>query len=38
MNCRHTEKQLIAYLDGKLTIAERRQFEAHLAICGKCQE
>jgi anti-sigma factor RsiW len=38
MNCRHSEKQLIAYLDGKLTIAERRQFEAHLAICGKCQE
>src|SRR5690349_6442432 len=38
MNCGRTEKQLIAYLDGKLTVAERRQFEAHLDICAKCQE
>lgn len=38
MNCGHTEKQLVAYLDGKLTVAARRQFEAHLAICPKCQE
>lgn len=38
MNCGHTEKNLVAYLDAKLTSAERRQFEAHLAICGACQE
>jgi anti-sigma factor RsiW len=38
MNCGHTEKKLVAYLDGKLTIAERRQFAAHLAICAACQE
>lgn len=38
MNCRHTEKNLVACLDGKLTSAERRQFEAHLAICAACQE
>jgi anti-sigma factor RsiW len=38
MNCGHTEKNLVAYLDGKLASAERRHFEAHLAICGACQE
>jgi anti-sigma factor RsiW len=38
MNCGHTEKNLVAYLDGKLANAERRQFEAHLAICAACQE
>jgi anti-sigma factor RsiW len=38
MNCGQTEKRLIAYLDGKLTVAERRQFEGHLATCGGCRE
>jgi anti-sigma factor RsiW len=38
MNCGQTEKKLVAYLDGKLAIAERRQLEAHLAICTACQE
>jgi len=38
MNCGHAEKKLVAYLDGKLTIAERRQFEAHLVTCAECQE
>lgn len=38
MNCGHTEKKLVAYLDGRLAIAERRQFEAHLATCEACQE
>jgi anti-sigma factor RsiW len=38
MDCGHTEKKLVAYLDGKLAIAERRQFEAHLAICAACRE
>lgn len=38
MNCGQTEKKLVAYLDGKLAIAERRQVEAHLAICTACQE
>jgi anti-sigma factor RsiW len=32
------EKRLVAYLDGNLAIAERRQMEAHLAICEACQE
>jgi len=38
MNCGHTEKKLVAYLDGRLTMAERRQFEAHLALCAVCRE
>ena len=38
MNCGHTEKKLIAYLDGKLQAAEHRDFEAHLAICTACRE
>jgi anti-sigma factor RsiW len=38
MNCGHMEKRLVAYLDGNLAIAERRQMEAHLAICTACQE
>jgi anti-sigma factor RsiW len=38
MNCGHAEKKLVAYLDGKLTIAERREFEAHLDICVACRE
>src|ERR1700756_924528 len=38
MNCAQTERKLVGYLDGKLAIAERRQLEAHLAICTACQE
>jgi anti-sigma factor RsiW len=38
MNCVHSKKQLVAYLDGKLEAAERRQFETHLAVCAACQE
>jgi len=38
MNCGNTEKNLVAYLDGKLHSAERRQFEAHLAACAACRE
>jgi anti-sigma factor RsiW len=38
MNCAYTEKNLVAYLEGKLHSAERRQFEAHLAACAACRE
>lgn len=38
MNCAYTEKNLVAYLDGKLHSPERRQFEAHLASCAACRE
>jgi anti-sigma factor RsiW len=32
------EKNLIAYLDGKAGVSERRAVEAHLAVCGACRE
>lgn len=38
MNCVNTQKKLVGYLDGKLTVAERRKFEAHLATCMACRE
>jgi len=38
MNCGHMKKKLVAYLDGNLAIAERRQMETHLAICAACRE
>ena len=38
MNCGQIEKKLVSYLDGKLTSAERRQFETHSAVCAACRE
>jgi anti-sigma factor RsiW len=38
MNCGPMEKNLVAYLDGKLQASERRQFDAHLAACAACRE
>jgi anti-sigma factor RsiW len=38
MNCQRMEKNLIAYLDGKASPAERRKVEAHLSECGECRE
>jgi anti-sigma factor RsiW len=38
MNCQRMEKNLIAYLDGKASVSERRKVEAHLAECGECRE
>jgi anti-sigma factor ChrR (cupin superfamily) len=37
MNCQAMEENLIAYLDGKATAAERRAVEAHLADCAACR-
>ena len=37
MNCERIEKQLIAYMDGRATAAERSEVEAHLADCGACR-
>jgi len=37
MNCERIEKQLIAYIDGRASSAERREMEAHLADCGACR-
>ncbi|MFY9583905.1 MAG: zf-HC2 domain-containing protein [Candidatus Acidiferrales bacterium] len=37
MNCERIEKQMIAYMDGRASSAERREVEAHLADCGACR-
>jgi anti-sigma factor RsiW len=37
MNCERMEKWLIAYLDERATAAERREVEAHLAVCIACR-
>jgi anti-sigma factor RsiW len=38
MNCTSTQASLIAYLDGKASLAERRGVEAHLGECAACRE
>ncbi len=37
MSCERMEDQLIPYLEGRSTQAERRDVEAHLAVCGACR-
>ena len=32
------EKSSIAYLDGRIDPRQRREMEAHLAVCGACRE
>jgi anti-sigma factor RsiW len=32
----HVETELLAYLDGELTVSERVRVEAHLADCPQC--
>ncbi len=36
MNCGDVRANLLAYLDGQVTAAERAQIEAHLAACQDC--
>ena len=38
MKCEEMEQNLIAYLDGKASPAERRGIEAHVAGCAECRE
>lgn len=38
MNCTSLEKSLIAYLDGRATVNERREVEGHLAECAACRQ
>jgi len=35
---RFTQKNLSAYLDGRLTASERERVERHVAACSRCQE
>ena len=36
MTCEQMEQELIAYLDGRATAAQRREVEEHLAVCAGC--
>ncbi len=37
MNCGRIESQWIDYLDGRVSAAERREVEQHLAACASCR-
>jgi anti-sigma factor RsiW len=37
MTCREMVELVTGYLEGRLPEAERRRFEAHLALCEGCQ-
>jgi anti-sigma factor RsiW len=37
MNCQKVETYLSAYLDGEVTLSERRAVEAHVCECTDCQ-
>ena len=37
MTCREMVELVTSYLEGHLPGAERRRFEAHLALCEGCQ-
>lgn len=37
MNCERMETRMVAFLDGRLGTAERREVEAHLAECAACR-
>lgn len=36
MNCERIENNIEPYLDGELTLSDRRDFEEHLANCSNC--
>ncbi|HUJ41876.1 MAG TPA: zf-HC2 domain-containing protein [Candidatus Acidoferrales bacterium] len=37
MKCEQMESQFIGYLDGRVTVRERREVEEHLASCASCR-
>jgi anti-sigma factor RsiW len=37
MKCEDVSKELIAYLDGRVSAAERAKMEGHLASCAACR-
>ena len=37
MNCERTETRLIAHLDARPGLSDRREVEAHLAACNACR-
>jgi len=38
MNCEKVSQELVAYLDGRMDSAERRETEEHIASCAACRE
>jgi anti-sigma factor RsiW len=36
MNCEGVQELLLAYLDGEVSVEEKRDVEAHLAECAGC--
>jgi len=38
MNCEKVSQELVAYLDGRMDSAQRREAEEHLASCAACRE
>ncbi len=38
MDCKEVKQLLAAYLDNEVTAEERRQIEAHLAVCPDCKK
>ena len=37
MNCEHLETRLIAYIDGKANVIDRREVDSHLVACSACR-
>jgi predicted anti-sigma-YlaC factor YlaD len=38
MDCDNVSRLLAAYLDNEVTAEERRQIDAHLAVCRRCRK
>jgi anti-sigma factor RsiW len=37
MSCRRMEERILAYVDGRAKVSERREMEVHLATCAACR-
>ena len=37
MSCSRIEKQMLAYLDGRLKVSEQQDVEKHMAACAACR-
>jgi anti-sigma factor RsiW len=37
MSCKRMEERILAYVDGRAKVSERREMEVHLATCAACR-
>ena len=37
MSCKRMEERILAYVDGRVKVSERREMEVHLATCAACR-